>query len=93
MAKFNKTKVNEKANQVLNGLTGLRDTLKLILLGAGIQEAATNVIEQKFNSVSEQFNDFFNLLHQEIEAYDRYITNHDASLHTPRTAAGLSINS
>ena len=52
MAKFNKNKINEKANSVLNSLTGLRDTLKLILLGAGIQEAATTVIEQRFNSTS-----------------------------------------
>ncbi len=70
MAKFNKTKINEKANMVMSGYNGLKETLTLILLGAGLQKAATDIIEQKFNSANEQFNDYINFLHKEIDRFE-----------------------
>jgi mannose/fructose/N-acetylgalactosamine-specific phosphotransferase system component IIB len=71
MPKLNKSKINERANTVMAGFNGLKETLSLILLGAGLQDAAVKIIEQRFNSANEQFNNFINMLHQEIEASEK----------------------
>lgn len=71
MAKFNKNKINEKASGVMAGYNGLKETLALILLGAGLHKDAVEIIEKKFNSANEQFNNFINDLHQEIDLHDK----------------------
>ena len=68
--KVNKDKIMAKANEVLVSFNAVKESVNLILVGAGINEYGAKLIEQKFNSAHEGINTFLNLVMDELRSHE-----------------------
>lgn len=66
MSAINKEKIMAQANVVMTNLNVTKEAVGLILVGAGINEYGAKLIEQKFASSNEAFNNFLNLVIEEV---------------------------
>lgn len=64
--KANKEKIMAEANNVLKNLNSAKEAVTLILSGASVNDYGVKVIDEKFNSISEGFNIFMNLVVSEL---------------------------